>query len=211
MNKSPLKKIAPAFTIVEVLAAMIIVGMIAGSVMVVINNCIESIDEMCVRQEAFELAKENIEKVLLSSKVKESIESGTSDINPEVECEVKIRAEDSKTEDGGMWVQATITSTFKDENNKPQTIEFNTWLTKLTEAEEKQLLRERAIWGNDFDSVDPVDPADPDVPVEQEQPKTIENPQTMDEWMMVFDNPDLYPNPDLLFNNFVQWVYAEYF
>jgi len=74
----------PAFSLVEVVTALAILALISSSVLVVINRCVASTADLSLRMQAFEVARENMEKLLASTLVQEKIEYGESDKYPEI-------------------------------------------------------------------------------------------------------------------------------
>jgi len=73
-----------AFSLVEVLMAVAILALTCSSVMVVIERCVASAAESAQRMRAFEIARENMEILLASTSVKESIEYGQSEKYPDI-------------------------------------------------------------------------------------------------------------------------------
>jgi len=80
------KKIATkrAFSLVEVLTALAVLALISSSVLVVINRCVASAADSALRIQAFEVARENMEKLLASTSLEEGVEYGESDKYPEI-------------------------------------------------------------------------------------------------------------------------------
>ena len=58
-----------AFTMVEVVAALVLLSMILSSVMVLMNRYVDSVIDLELRAEAFELARGNMEQLLAESKL----------------------------------------------------------------------------------------------------------------------------------------------
>ena len=73
-----------AFSLVEVLMAVAILALTCSSVLVVIERCVTSAAESALRMRAFEVARENMEQLLASASVKESIEYGQSEKYPDI-------------------------------------------------------------------------------------------------------------------------------
>src|SRR3990170_7981123 len=73
-----------AFTLIEMVTALIILALISSSVLVVINRCVASAADSALRMKAFEVARENMEKLLTADSVKQTTDFGTSDKYPEI-------------------------------------------------------------------------------------------------------------------------------
>ncbi|MFA5252310.1 MAG: type II secretion system protein, partial [Phycisphaerae bacterium] len=74
----------PAFSLVEVMTALIILALISSSVLVVINRCMASAADSSLRMQAFEVARDNMETLLSRDEVEETVEYGSSDKYPEI-------------------------------------------------------------------------------------------------------------------------------
>ena len=132
------------FSLIETVAAATILGFICASVLVVINRAIESTADSALRIRAFEVAHENMEKLLVSDSVSEKVEYGISEKYPEVLWETKVETfYESTTE--RMWVQAVCSAEYTDSKGEPQTIELTHWLTNLTEEQIQQILEAREM------------------------------------------------------------------
>ena len=119
-----------AFTFTEVLFALSILAFICVSVLVVIERGIETAIELKDKKEAFELARENMEKLLAMSSVGEEVQYGVSENNPEIEWEVKVEPfYESQT--GKVWAKAISSAIYYDKNNQEQKVEFTHWVTEL--------------------------------------------------------------------------------
>ena len=75
---------------VEVVAAMVLLSIILSSVMVLMNRYVDSVIDMQLREQAFELARGNMELLLAETKLSDITEFGTSEINPDIEWETLV-------------------------------------------------------------------------------------------------------------------------
>lgn len=145
---------AGGFTLVEAVTAVIILGLIASSMLVVINRCTASAADSALRMQAFDVARENMEKLLASNSVEESVEYGTSDTYPEIKWETVVETfyEPLTTR---MWVRAICSAEYDDSAGETQKVELTHWLTDVTkeqlleiaerEQEQEQQLAEQLI------------------------------------------------------------------
>ena len=131
----------PAFTLMEVMAALAILALTASSVLFVVNQNVSSAADSVRRMEAFQLARENMERVLTSASVTESVEFGTSEIYPDITWRTVIEAF-SEPAGGTMWLRAVCTADFADSTGQTQKVELVHWLTALTEQQAQQFLQD---------------------------------------------------------------------
>ncbi len=139
------KKIAAgsAFSLVEVLAALAILALISSSVLVVINRCMTSAANSTWKMQAFEVARENMEKLLCSDSVTETVEYGSSDKYPDIQWQSTVDSfYEPITE--RMWIQAVCSAQYTDTDGQPQTVELTHWITDLTVEEAIKILEEKA-------------------------------------------------------------------
>lgn len=141
---------ASAFTLVEVMAAIIILSMITSSVVVVMNRCISATIDSRKKMLAFELARENMETILSASSMTEKTEFGVSELDPEIEWDTVVEVTSvSGTSD--YYLQAVCSARYTDTKGESQSIEFTYWLTKLTDKQ-MDMIRNR-----DKDELDHLD------------------------------------------------------
>jgi prepilin-type N-terminal cleavage/methylation domain-containing protein len=131
------KKIAktkPAFSLVEVMAALAILALVSSSVLVVINRCVASVADSALRMQAFEVARENMEKLLASPLVQEGVEFGQSDKHPGIEWQ-KVVETFYEPITAEMWVRGVCSAWYIDAEGQEQTVELTHWLADLTEGQ----------------------------------------------------------------------------
>lgn len=141
---------ASAFTLVEVMAAIIILSMITSSVVVVMNRCISATIDSRKKMLAFELARENMETILSASSMIEKTEFGVSELDPEIEWDTVVEVT-SVSGTNGYYLQAVCSAGYTDTKGESQSIEFTYWLTKLTDKQ-MDMIRNR-----DKDELDHLD------------------------------------------------------
>jgi len=130
------------FSLIEAVTALIILALVSSSVMVVINRCMESTADFTLRMQAFEVARENIEKLLASESVKEMAEFGSSDKYPEINWEtvVEMFTEPITSQ---MWVKAVCSAEYTDTAGEVQTVELIHWLTDVTKEQLLEIMKEK--------------------------------------------------------------------
>jgi type II secretory pathway pseudopilin PulG len=131
-----------AFTLVEALTALVIVGFVCGTVLIVINNCIDSVSDMESRLRAVDVARENLESLLAQNNLKEFSETGISELYPDIEWVRGVEVTEFQgTSD--MWMKAFSSANFYNTDNELEEVEFENWLAPLTDQQEAQVLKDR--------------------------------------------------------------------
>jgi len=131
-----------AFTLIETLTALAVLAIVSSSVLVVINRCMASAADSAQRYHAFEVARENMEKLLSRDSVEEMVEYGSSDKHPEVQWQTTVEAfYEPITE--RMWIQAICSAEYTDTDGESQTVELTHWLTDLTKSQAIQIIEEK--------------------------------------------------------------------
>jgi len=133
---------AKAFTLVEVLAALAILAIISSSVLVVISRCAASATDSMLQMHAFEVARRNMERLLASDSVKESIEYGQSEEYPEIAWQTVVETFYEPIT-SRMWIRGVCTAEYKDTEGQDQQVELIHWLTDLTKEQLLQLMKQK--------------------------------------------------------------------
>jgi prepilin-type N-terminal cleavage/methylation domain-containing protein len=131
-----------AFTMIEVSVALIILGMIAATVLVIINKAVDTVVVWQTKMQAFEIVRENMEQILAKKSVSDMFEYGTSETNPDITWETTVESFYEPITNK-MWVRAVCSAEFPDSNDQPQKIELTQWLTGLSEKQIKQILEQK--------------------------------------------------------------------
>jgi Tfp pilus assembly protein PilV len=127
------------FSLVEAVTALLILAITSAGVVVVINRCIASAADSELRMQAFEVARENMEKLLGSGSAKETTENGTSDKYPEIKWETIVETFYEPVT-SRMWVRAVCSAEYMDVNGEEQTVELTHWLTDVTKEQLLQIM-----------------------------------------------------------------------
>lgn len=127
-----------AFSLVEVLMAVAILALTCSSVMVVIERCVASAAESALRMRAFEIARDNMEILLASTSVKESIEYGQSEKYPDIGWQTVVETFYEPIT-ARMWIRGVCTARYTDSDEQEQTVELTHWLTDLTKDQLLQI------------------------------------------------------------------------
>jgi prepilin-type N-terminal cleavage/methylation domain-containing protein len=139
------RRIRPAglgegFTLLEVLAALAILALTASSVLFVVSQNVASVADSTCRMEAFELARENMERILSAASITEMVDFGTSEVYPNISWRTVVEAF-SEPAEGTMWLRAVCSADFTDSTGQTQKIELVHWLTPLTDRQAAQFLQ----------------------------------------------------------------------
>jgi len=133
-----------AFTLAESMAAVTLLAFIGISVWVVLERCTASAANSIQRMRAFEIARENMEKILGLDSVQETTEYGTSEKFPDIRWQTTIESfYESAT--SHMWVRAVCSAEYTDTSGEPQNVELTNWLTRLSDAQMAQLTQKSAL------------------------------------------------------------------
>ncbi len=123
-----------AFSLIEVLTALAILALISSSVLVVINRCVASVADSALKMQAFEVARENMEKLLALPLVQETVEYGESDKYPEITWQTVVETFYEPIT-ARMWVRGVCSAEYIDMEGQEQTVELTHWLTGLTKGQ----------------------------------------------------------------------------
>jgi prepilin-type N-terminal cleavage/methylation domain-containing protein len=131
-----------AFTLPEVMAAVVILGLICSSTFVVVTRAMASAADSAMRMNAFHVVRDNMEMLLSQDSVAEMTDSGYSERYPEIDWETTV---ESFTEplNSRMWIQATCKAVYLDSEGEEQTIELTHWVTGLSDQQIDQMNREQ--------------------------------------------------------------------
>lgn len=128
-----------AFTLAETVASVVILAFICTSVLIVINNYMSSAVDSVMRMQAFEVARKNMEDLLTSDLVEESVEYGNSEKYPDIQWETVVESFYEPITDK-MWIQAICSAEYTDSEGEVRKIELTHWLTDLTKQQMQQIL-----------------------------------------------------------------------
>ena len=133
------KKNYRAFTLIEAVMAIAILAAITSSVLVVMNRCVTAAIDIRIRTQAFEIARENMEKLLASASLSDMTEFGYSEQNPDIQWQTTVQSFYEPVT-SRMWMEAVCSATYPDSNNEQQTVELTHWLTDLTKEQIQKIL-----------------------------------------------------------------------
>jgi type II secretory pathway pseudopilin PulG len=140
--KTQNSKLKTAFSLVESVTALIILALISSSVLVVINRSVASAADSTLRMQAFAAARDNMEKLLASSSVKEMAEYGNLENHPEIQWQTVVETFYEPITKR-MWIQAVCSAEYTDTNGELQTVELTHWLTDLSKKDVFEILEEK--------------------------------------------------------------------
>ncbi len=132
------------FTLVESMAAVALLAFIGTSAWVVMDRCMISAADSTQRIRAFEIARENMEKVLGSAAVMEKTEYGISEKFPDIRWRTTVESF-SEPVGSRMWVRAVCSAEYTDSAGENQSVELAHWLTGLTNAQVQKLARRKQL------------------------------------------------------------------
>lgn len=142
--KSYMLSFRSAFSLVEATTSLVLLALICSTVLVVINRCMESAADSTARCQAFEVARENMEKILASDSVEEMVEFGYSEKYPEVEWQTTIESFYEPIS-SRMWIRAVCYADYTDSAGQLQNVELTHWLTSLSEKQMIQMINQKKM------------------------------------------------------------------
>jgi prepilin-type N-terminal cleavage/methylation domain-containing protein len=131
-----------AFTLVEVVAAATIIGIIASSVLVVFIRCSSAVHDSARQMQALEVARVNMETLLGADTISEQVVYGYSDKYPAIQWTTKVETFFEPVAQK-MWLQAVCSAQYEDSKGELKSVEFTHWLTKLNDKQIQQILDAR--------------------------------------------------------------------
>jgi type II secretory pathway pseudopilin PulG len=131
-----------AFSLVEAVTALIILGLVCSSVLVVINRCLAGAADSELRMRAFEVARENMEELLASESVAEASDYGESERYPEIQWYKTVETFYEPLT-SRIWIQAICSAQYTDTAGEEQTIELTHWLTEVSKAQLIQMIKDK--------------------------------------------------------------------
>jgi len=130
-----------AFSLAEVMVALAILAMISSSALVVISRFAASAANSVLQMQAFEVARENMEKLLTSDSVKEMVEYGNREEYPGIMWQTVVETFYEPIT-ARMWIRGVCSAQYKDTEGQEQTVELIHWLTDLTKEQMLQMMRQ---------------------------------------------------------------------
>ncbi len=131
-----------AFSLPETAAALIILAIICTGIVIVFDNSIISAANSALRMQAFEVAQENMEKLLASSSVKENVEYGFSEEYPAIEWQSTVETFFEPIT-SRLWAKAVCSADYIDSDGRQQKVELTNWITDLTQQQVLELIKRR--------------------------------------------------------------------
>ncbi len=132
------------FSLIEAMAALGVLAVITSSVLVIVDQCMNSVADMKLRRNAFEIARENMEILMTEKTVSEKSEFGISERYPEIEWQTTIEMF-SPQGSNDKWIKAICSSQYYDSEDEIQTVEFTAWLTMLSKRDVLKIQKNRKI------------------------------------------------------------------
>jgi len=175
------------FTLVEVVSSIVILGIIISSLLVVFNRYVDMVTNQDLKMQAFEVARENMERLLSLSQVTDTSEYGVSEKNPEIQWQTTVETFYEPLT-SRMWIRAICEADYLDNQGEEQKVELYHWLTDVSkqqlisimEQKQRQAEYEKQLaeaQGEEYNPED-TDSADTTKPENSETPKTSDVPKS---------------------------------
>ncbi len=134
-----------AFTLMEVSVALVLLGMLAATVLVVVNRAMDTVVAWQTKIRAFEVARENMEKVLAQQSVTDVVEYGTSEKYPDINWETTVESFYEPMISNRLWIRAVCSAGYMDNSGQEQKIEFTHWITGPNKKQVEQILKQKLL------------------------------------------------------------------
>ena len=128
-----------AFSLPETAAALVILALVCTSIVIVFDRSITSAADSALRMQAFEVAQGNMERLLASSSVKESVEYGSSEEYPAIEWQSAVETFFEPIT-SRLWARAVCSADYIDSDGRQQKVELANWVTDLTQQQVLELI-----------------------------------------------------------------------
>jgi len=122
------------FSLLEATTALVILGLFTSSLLVVVDRCVTSVSDCGKRAQAFEVARENMEKLLAADSVHEMTEYGQSERYPDISWQTVVETFYEPIT-SRMWIRAVCSAQYTDSAGQTQTVALTHWLTDLTKEQ----------------------------------------------------------------------------
>ena len=133
-----------AFTLVEAMTAVALLAFIGASVWIIMERCMISAADSTQRMRAFEIARENMEKLIGAPSVEESTDYGESELFPDIRWQTVVESF-FEPQSSRMWVRAVCSAEYTDVAGLTKSVELTHWLTDLTEEQSQQLMKSKEM------------------------------------------------------------------
>lgn len=140
------------FTMVEVVAATLILSILLSSVMFLMDRYLDAVVDMQLQQRAFEVARANMETLLASDKLSDTSDFGESELYPDITWSTMVEPF-TEAYQNRMWIRAVCTAGYTDTKGEPQTVELEHWITSLTPDQIRKILNQQQALGEFYDLI----------------------------------------------------------
>jgi prepilin-type N-terminal cleavage/methylation domain-containing protein len=128
-----------AFSLIEVLAALVILAFVASSVMIVIDRSLCAASDSELQMQAFETARENLELLLCKTTVELTSEYGISSKYPGIRWQTVVETFFEPIT-AMMWLRGVCRADYTNSKNQTQTVELSNWICGLSNMELLQVM-----------------------------------------------------------------------
>jgi prepilin-type N-terminal cleavage/methylation domain-containing protein len=126
------------FTLVEVAAAMVLLSLLIASSLTLMNRYVDTVIDLRLRGQAFEIARSNMEQLLSETKLPEMDEYGVDEFHPELDWQTVVEPFYEPVTNR-MWIRAVCSAGYTDAKGDRQDIELEHWITNLTPDQIRQI------------------------------------------------------------------------
>jgi prepilin-type N-terminal cleavage/methylation domain-containing protein len=133
-----------AFTLIEIVVSLAVLALICSSVLVVFERSLKAAADSNQKMQAFEIARENMEKLLATDTVSEMAEYGTSVKYPDITWQTTVESFYEPITNR-MWLRGVCSAEYTDSSDSRDTVQLTHWLTNLTKEQILAMIQQRAL------------------------------------------------------------------
>ena len=198
------KKRVDGFSLAEVMASVVILGLVCTGVMTVINRNAAKAADLVLKSAAFNVARENMEQMLCSYAVEEMVEYGYDDFYPDIQWQKSVETFYEPVT-SRMWVRGVCSAEYRDSSGELQTIELSSWLNGLTKEQLLKIANRKKREADEFadNSIEDIEEAAEYADVDEETVRQwVENGMPLDDgqfdkrWLDLYERSAGEPSPE---------------
>lgn len=152
------RKKMSGFTLVEVVAGIVVLSIITSTLVVALNRYIQTATQHDLRMQAFGMARERMEQLLASESVSDFTIMEYSEKNRDIELSTTVESFYEPLT-SRMWVRAVCTASYYDNEDELQEVTLTHWLTDLSKKQVAQVLEQKRQEQAYYAALAGIDPA----------------------------------------------------
>ncbi len=123
---------------------IVIIGLTIGAAMSILDRLVGAMIDMRLQAAAFETARENMEALLSRDSIKDRVDYGVSEVNPDIHWQVVVEPFHEPV-NNAMWVRAVSSAGYTDSKGNYEEVELEHWLTNLPGSVVRQIIEQQEL------------------------------------------------------------------